>query len=536
MDTWGDGLMLLYQQEFVDSKKIIVTHDLGRIDLNVRLISGGLVQNDKIAYVKQDESDPSNKTVVMLEETMSGRIQVLKMDAVAVSPANPPVNRNFGKILAGIPMYTPTMDDFTIGWHTGYGPGHIRLPDINTLPEEVSGNAVWKIYKVSGDENKVKIDLEDPSQFLVQYSMRYLNKIGDGIEICMDREQGIYWMRDISTSAALDRAEFVNLMPHLDEGVLTVRGEITDMANNDRVWCYFRYRENEGQEWIDTDETEKTEKTSIGIIEETVDGVTGASYQTQMVVRDVNGFEFYSSILLVKDALPYYASREAAMADGMVNCWNFQEHVSPGENAVDLIDGSDMTFSGNVTYGSDAIGNETIYKRVFGALGYGEAKVKVRTKPQYTFCIWVSAETDTGDHTILSLGKNILSLAADNGDMQLELNGKIHAWPNVMPFNGFKILFITIDPKMDKTYLHEVKRNDNGVMEANLVVNIHDTIKRKGIYFRAGRGAEGDANHQEYEYIDSGAIRTIGIWEDHVVPDAQKIDIAINFEDGGLLV
>jgi hypothetical protein len=434
-------------------------------------------------------------------------------------------NSHYGHIIYS--DYRMNVNDDVLGVVTAFGDVTITIPDITTLSSSMVGNIFWRIYKMTGDENRVKIVLEEPSQSFVKYSMRYLTKIGMGVEVGMYREGTQYWFTDISTQAALDRVNFVNLMPILDNGSLTLRGELIDLTNNDGVICYFRYREEEGTPWIVTDETEETEE---GLLE-TTETVSGTEYQTQMVIRDVNGSEFYSTILAIKEAKPYYASVEAALSDGMLRLWQLQEHTGTDDVGEEIIDDQDMKFTGGSTWGQDTIGSEIIYKRILNtSSAYGEAKLNIKVGRTYTFCLWVDMNTLSGDHTLFSNGKNILSLGADGTNIQLEVNGVIKTWTNCLPFNEFKVLFVTVNPPYDKTVLLDVTSTT-----VTKVIDFHDTIRSKGIYFRLGRGASGDANHQDYEYMDDGAVRTVGIW-DRILSDAQMTDIVTNFESGGLLV
>ena len=188
-----------------------------------------------------------------------------------------------------------------------------------------------------------------------------------------------------------------------------------------------------------------------------------------------------------------------------------------------------MVFSGGVTSGEDIVGAETIYKRIFSGNSYGEAKFSLK-KEQYTILLWIDMAAISGDHTIFATGKNIVSLASDGTAIQLEVNGAVLGWQNATPFDGFKLLFVTVDPSADKTYLYDVTSQ-----ATDLKIDIHDTNSKKGIYFRLGRGASGDSNHQDNEYIGDGSVRTCGIW-DNILSPIKMMDIAKGFENGGLLI
>lgn len=518
---------ILFQQKFEDSDSITITHDLDRLDLAVRVIIDGALRSDLIYKTQFDLLDSMNKIDVFLKGACSGRVQVVKADVVNVNPIFSQVNNHDGKTV--FDDYTLTVEDEILGVHTGVLMKDviITIPDIATLPDRDWGNFFWSVYKVSGDPYKVKIVLEKPEQFFVVYSVQYLNKIGDGVQARMDRLYRQYWFVDCASKASRVRTTFVNITPTIESDILKCRGEVIDMGGNPTVDCQFRYREHEGDPWVQTDKVTVSESGDFNVDIP----VSQSIYQTQMIVTDIADGVFYSIPLKAEEASDFYDSTEFAETDGVFRSWPLQEHATTDEDGVELIDDKTMSFFGGVTSGSDIVNGVTVYKRVMTGVGYGQGSVKIKKGRNYTFFFAFEYNETDGEHTIFSTGQNILSLGADGADFQLQVNGNIDTWVDAIPLNtGMHYFFVVVDFDMDKTYLYDVTQTT-----ANQMVDIHDTPKSNGIFLRLGRGCSGDARHKDYEYIGDGSFRAATVYSEALSTTRMK-DIVATFEKGGLLI
>jgi len=135
--------------------------------------------------------------------------------------------------------------------------------------------------------------------------------------------------------------------------------------------------------------------------------------------------------------------------------------------------------------------------------------------------------TTSGDHTLFSTGDDVLSVAMDNTNIQLEVNGSI---VNNSAPTGMVNLFITVDRTNGRTKL-------NNVTSATLT-NIDDRSaipNNNAAYFRLARGTAGDSNHQDNEYLDNGDVAQICIWE-RVLTDGEQKAVAKKIDDENMLI
>jgi len=353
-----------------------------------------------------------------------------------------------------------------------------------------------------------------------------LRGIGAGIEICMYREGLKYWFVDISNKPSLERVQFLNKNPNITSENLNMFGEILDMTNNHYVWYNFRYRINEVSEWFYTERKELTGKNVFSESLEFADTVC----QTQLIVEDESMNKFYSIILNAEFTSPYYESVDFAMNDGMIGAYLFQEHDHIDEVGINIIDSNEsMIFSGGVNFGNDIINDKNVYKRIFNGDCYGQTKIILKNNKSYTILLIIEADTISGDHTIFSTGRNILSLSKSDNFIQLSVDGKTSTWIDPV-LNELLYLFAVIDIDSNLTKLCEV--SDTECIDR--IIHF-DVPSKKGIYFRLGEGTSGDANHQNNEFLYNGQCRTLGFW-DRCLDDSQMIDITKTLNTGSLLI
>lgn len=433
-------------------------------------------------------------------------------------------NAHYGHVVFS--NYSMTTNDDVIGVVTAYGDVTITLPDIVKLGGPTNANYFWQIYKMSNDDNKVYIVRENAEQSFQGSNCYTLHFQGHGVEVKMYREAKKYWFLDATAKAVMESAHVDILKPIFNTNELTMRGFVSDMANNDYVYAQFRYRSGEDQSWIDTIPMERTSYGEFSLVVT----VPESFYQVQLITMDVNGAKRYSPILGVYEIEDYYPNIESAKIDNMFRYWPLTEHTGTNDVGIDYIDGDNLNFYNNTTWEAININGVDTYMRSFGTTSYGESsKFKFKKNTSCTIMLQFKTNNSSGDHTIFSMGQNVLSLATDNTTIQIESNGALGNWLSATPINSLSTFFIVIDEVLEHVCLWQV--TDEAIKRCI----VERTPTANGIYFRLGRGSAGDANHQDYEYMADGCVRMIGMW-DKVLTENKMLDIGKAVNNGGSLV
>lgn len=74
-----------FEQAFTSTASVVVTHNLNRNDLNVRVVIGSVERQDLVDSVTVNQSDPTNEFTVALSSAQTGVVQVLTGDLVPVN-------------------------------------------------------------------------------------------------------------------------------------------------------------------------------------------------------------------------------------------------------------------------------------------------------------------------------------------------------------------------------------------------------------------------------------------------------------------
>ncbi len=423
--------------------------------------------------------------------------------------------------------YTITDDDYAVGANTSGGPVTITIPDASTLPNYPR---VWFIKRMTDDANDVIIKLANPadSMYGAQFYAMHLTTQGQGAEILLNAN-GKYTFSESKGLEAeyLFSPEISTAKPSLSGTTLTINGHIDSMGPETTVDVRFRYRDvTDGDPWSETSDQSKS---ATGAFSDTVTVTAGHEFATQALLETSLGSIYYGNVLYA--SLDYYYDLGVAAADKLENYWAMQETSGTNTLAVDAF-GDDMVMAGGVTIGSDSIDGNTIYKRIFGSNDYGEAPLShdIGANP-HTILIQVDMNSTSGDHTIISNGPNILSLASDGSSIQLNVNGSPVTWNSATPFSGIMALFITNDPVQNRCTLYSCTATACAQRAQSLQAATGITP-----YLRVGRGASGDSNHQDFEYMGNGEVRSVAIWH-RILSESDRISICgVLDTDGGLLV
>ena len=101
-------------------------------------------------------------------------------------------------------------------------------------------------------------------------------------------------------------------------------------------------------------------------------------------------------------------------------------------------------------------------------------------------------------------------------------------WYNNAPLTSITNLLIIIDRSAGKSQLYATTASAD-----SLKATYNGLPTSDAAYTRIARGSNGDSNHQDYEYLDSGSVRSILIWK-RVLSSSERIDICnILDTDGG---
>jgi len=397
----------------------------------------------------------------------------------------------------------------------------------------------WLVRKISSDYNRVILKLMNPDDSAYGEYF-YATKL-EVPSTTVDYMLGSNDKYSMTVSSAGDTAlipEISTLTPEMSGSYLITRGNLNSLGPEDSVNINFRYRDVESgsgdEPWNYTTEV----ATSVtGTYDATILVVSSSNiHAVQARVENQFGQEWYGSQL--ETSSPYYSNQTIAYSDGLRGYWPFQETGTASTSSVDVMSSYDLTlYNEPYTYTSGTVGSgsEIIYERYFGAnpqqyCENQDLQIPFSTN-SITILLQIQMDSVTGDHTILSHGTNILSLASDMTSIQLELNGNLTSWTTATPFGVIKNMFIIANRTLNLTYLYDVTGST-----ANTRIIRSGVPNSDGASFRIARGYPGDSNHQDYEYADDMYIRSVAWWN-RVLTDAEMIDIVTKLDvDGEYIV
>lgn len=423
--------------------------------------------------------------------------------------------------------YTITADDYAVGVNTAGGSVTVTIPDASTITKYPR---TWLIKKMSNDVNDLIIVLAVPadSMFGEQFYAIRLTVQGQGLDVLLNAN-GKYTFTEASGLQAeyLFSPEVSTTKPSLSSTTLTLNGNIDSLGAEASLNARFRYRDvTDDDPWTETSDASKS---ATGSYTDTATVTAAHEYAVQAILETAAGAIYYGGVLHA--SLDYYYDAGEASADGLERYWPMQETTGTDTTAVETF-GKDMTMYNGVTVGSDSIDGNTIYKRIFGPADYGEADLGGDLgEHSHTILIQVDMDSTSGDHTIFSFGRNILSIASDNTGIQLNVNGYKDTWSSATPFADVLNLFVVNDIVQNRCTLYSCTSSAR-------TTRIQRLDSASGIvpYFRIARGASGDSNHQDYEYMNNGTVRSCAIWHSHLT-EAAMISICGVLDDvGGLIV
>jgi len=426
--------------------------------------------------------------------------------------------------------YTAQETDHSLGCNTSNGSLVLTFPDANSIAVKPR---LWRVKKMLADDNVVTLKLAVPgdSMYGEHFHSMNLTQQGQGVEVILNVDNK-YLFSDwsgIEPSLYTAHPVVTTQTPSLSDTTLTMSGNLESLGSFSTVNVYFRYRDvtNNGS-WI---ETTKNEQTATGSFSDTATVTAGNVYEVQAVVDD-DIDTHYGAVL--QTTANYYSSVTEAANDGLERYWPMQEINGIDLTAAETMAGDDMSMYNGVTVGSDTINSNTIYKRIFGTGDYGQAGYQ----PNWTYSggsktilLQMKNNSSSGDHTMLNFGRNVLSIGSDGSGVQLEVNNNISTWSSATPFSGILNIFITVDRGVWKTTLYtctsaiRTERTYQWAIPDNQAANT-----------RLARGASGDANHQDYEYLDDGEVRSIAVWGRILTESEMKDICGILDNDGGLIV
>lgn len=420
--------------------------------------------------------------------------------------------------------YTLTVDDLAIGVDTSSNNVKITVPTASTVPDYPRS---WFVKKMSDDENTVIVELQTPNDSMYGsdfYSVE-IHAQGEGVEVTLNKS-GEYTFSDWSgIDDPIAEQEVTTQTPVLASTTLTMNGTLESLGGFNSIDVYFRYRDvtTGTGSWT---ETTKVTKTSAGNFSDTATVTAGHDYEVQAC-----GESSVSTICgaVLRNTVNYYSSITEAQLDGLV--WGSRINEGSGLTSSDVVDSKDISWTG-VTWSSDTINGNTINKVVFGSSDYGESSFAPEfSNKSYTILLAVKIGGSSGDHTVLNFGRNVLSLAGNDADLQLEIKNKISTWSSALPFTGIKYLWIRVRRNAGKTKLDEVTSTS-----VTNRINVSRLPNNDASYTRIARGSSGDANHQDFEYLDNGEVRCIWIWKGNKSNNFMKDVTKVLSVDGGFVV
>lgn len=423
--------------------------------------------------------------------------------------------------------YTLLISDHIIGVNTASGDITVTVPDATNLTK----NHHWEIYKVSDDINKVIVELEVSSQSLSTYSALPLYYKGSGVRIKTNAANNLFWYNSVGGAAKIIPPAVTTKRPTISDTTLSAYCHLEDLGNNAAVNWYFRYRiKDSAAAWTTTTPAAQA---STAALFDTITVASGSEWETQAVAEDVAG-DTYPGVILTTE-INYYRSLTEAIADNLDYYWDLQESIGTDTVGDEKVVGAveDTTFYNGVTIDSDTINGATIYKRIFGASDYGQAATTVGFDlHSHTILVQSKHLSSSSDHTILNFGRNRVSLASTGTSIQLEVNNLTQDWTSASPFASNTNLFIVVDTVLSRCSLYTCDTSTR-----TLRATVEAIPDKEGQYIRLGRGAAGDANHQDSEYMaNNSEIRSLAIWS-RVLTEVEMKQICVALDtDGGLLV
>lgn len=413
--------------------------------------------------------------------------------------------------------------DGTVGVNTASSDVEITLPDGSGWDD----NYLWKVVKMTED-NVLRIKCEVPGQAFGVFDSIALEHKGEYIYVHF---QGIvsggpkYWFEYGYIADEYQAPIVTTLKPDLTGTTLTMFGFLDSLKNSGSINVYFKYRQQGTTTWT---ETAPQLKTTEGSFTDTATVASGVVYEVQAIAKTLSDIVAVGTILDTQR--DYYSGVSEAETDELIRYWPMQESSGTDVVATETIASDDMTMYNGVTIDSDVIGGQTIYKRIFGTSDYGQAAFRYSKTEDYTFLVQLKANLSSGDHTFFSTGRNRISVAGDNTSVQLEVDGNIVNWTSALPFTSILNLFIIMNQTRRMVCLYVV----TGSSIINQITN-SALPSRKGRWLRIGRGASGDSNHQDNEYLDDGEVRSVAIWN-RVLTESEMQGVCSALESGGLIV
>lgn len=417
--------------------------------------------------------------------------------------------------------HTLLPSDGILGVDTTLGDVTVTLPDAVPLVN----NIFWQVIKLSDDSNKVLVRPAVDGQLQSAEQSLALRFRGEGVQIKTFAAGNSYWYEDASGISRSVEPEVATLNPTRTGTTLDLAGNVQFLGSESLVNAYFQYRElGSGGAWT---RTANIPITSVGEYNDTVTLGAATEQEVRACAETSAGNQVCGAILNTE--VDYYGDLAAALADGLVRYWPMQE--SSGDTSAEAVVGDTMTFTPGMTISSDTINGNTIYRRDFAALEFGEATYQAPLSSEsVTFVIQMSYALASGDHTFFCNGTNRVSMAGDGGSIQAEVNGTIQAATGQNPFL-MRNLAIVMDFAAGQYRM--LSFDSTGV--TTLVSAVY-TAPTTGQFFRVGRGAVGDSNHQDNEYLEDGSVRSVAVWS-RVLLDSELQAIADSLDvDGGLLV
>ena len=426
--------------------------------------------------------------------------------------------------------YTLTIHDYAIGVDTSSNDVTITVP---TASGVVDYPRRWFIKKMTANNNYLYIALQTPgdSMYGASFSSIAIQRQGEGVEIILNANQKYTFSDWSGIENPLASPSVTTQTPTLSSTTLTMNGSVESLGSFSSVDAYFRYRDVTAGATTWT-ETTKVSKNTLGSYSDTATVTAGNVFEVQAVVDDSNGNSYYGAVL--RNSVNYYSDTTEASNDGLERYWPMQETSGTDTTATETMATDNMTMYNGVTIGSDTINGNVIYKRIFGSSDYGQAGYQPNwtwSGGSKTILIQVDHNSNSGDHTILNFGRNILSMASDGTGIQLEVNNRISTWSSATPFTSILNVFITVDRSAWKTSLFTCTSSTR-----TLRTSQWEIPDNQASYTRLGRGSSGDANHQDFEYMDNGEVRSIAVWG-RVLSQNEMTDICTILDtDGGLIV
>ena len=299
-------------------------------------------------------------------------------------------------------------------------------------------------------------------------------------------------------------------------GTLDMNWTLVDLAVYDDMECYFEYKDITAwdTEWAATTPTTLSAPWAFN---DSVSVTSWNKIQVRAVAKNWTAV-YYWAVKQVN--WPLYLSIQDAKDDGMVFYLPLQESSWTDTQWQEVIAWNDMDFYNWVTISSDIINSNTVYKRVFDWTDYWEsAFAPTISSWDWTVGIQVEVRGSSWDHSIWHLWTNTLSLAEDWSYIQLSVNWNISnsaSWAT--PTWWQKIFNVVVD-----TWAWNTTTYENTATTDSQVNQRADTPNGNATFTRLARGASGDDNQQDNEYLNDWDIRCFYIYSRPLSADERKI-------------